>query len=335
MKRESNETVENAKRESNSSSSAAAAATASGATNGVSASASTEINGQHQGPRSNDSKTSSSDSKTPRLQEQQQQHQQNGHHPPPPHSTSSQPSQSQSAASTSSPGENRGFKLTQAPTGSAIDTTSLNALQQKTTTPAHKKKEIYRYTGKDAFYGCAWSNKYMGDSFRIAVCTCVDDNERFDKNRISILEYDEYKNELIERCNFEHGFPATSMMMNPSKSLDSPEILATASNGLKIFKYDRTSQTATLEATMISKPYNMSAAIKDVSPYTCLDWLEVSPEYIATSCIDSTCSIWNIEYGVELSRVKCSIKTQLIAHEKSVNAIAFSNLDSNREQLSF
>lgn len=135
-------------------------------------------------------------------------HESNGHPPPPP------PSQS---ASTSSPSENRGFKLTQAPTGNAIDTSSLNALQQKTTTPAHKKKEIYRFTGKDPFYACAWSNKFMGDSFRIAVCTCLDDTERFDKNRISILEYDEYKNELIERCNFEHGFPATSMMMNPAK----------------------------------------------------------------------------------------------------------------------
>ena len=118
-------------------------------------------------------------------------------------------------STSSSPGENRGFKLTNAPLGNSIDTNALNAFQQKTT-PAHKKKEIYRYTGKDPFYACAWSNKFMGDSFRLAVCTCLDD-ERFEKNRISILEYDEYKNELVERCNFEHGYPASSMMMNPAK----------------------------------------------------------------------------------------------------------------------
>lgn len=63
-----------------------------------------------------------------------------------------------------------------------------------------------------------------------------------------------------------------------------------------------------------------------------MDWLESSPEYIGTSCIDSTCSIWNIEYGVEVNKINCGLKTQLIAHEKSVNSIAFSNLESAREQ---
>ena len=84
-------------------------------------------------------------------------------------------------------------------------------------TDSHKKKEIYRYTSKEPLFSCAWSNKTLGESFRLAICTCKDDDEGFEDNKISILEYDESKNELVERCSFHHGFPASCMMFNPSK----------------------------------------------------------------------------------------------------------------------
>jgi len=199
-------------------------------------------------------------------------------------------------------------------------------------TDSHKKKEIYRFTSKEPLFSCAWSNKSLGESFRLAICTCKEDDEGFEDNKISILEYDESRNELVERCSFHHGFPASCMMFNPSKpNQELPDIIATATNGLKIFKYDSNTRTATHETTMTSKPYNGSV---QCSPFTCLDWLESSPEYIGTSCIDSTCSIWNIEYGVEVNRfsVNCNLKTQLIAHDECVNSIAFSNMESSREQ---
>ena len=50
---------------------------------------------------------------------------------------------------------------------------------------------------------------------------------------------------------------------------------------------------------------------------TSFDWNSAQPEIIGTSSIDTTCTIWDIE--------KEAVTTQLIAHDKAVYDICFSN----------
>jgi WD repeat-containing protein 68 len=50
---------------------------------------------------------------------------------------------------------------------------------------------------------------------------------------------------------------------------------------------------------------------------TSFDWNLHDPSMIGTSSVDTTCTIWDIER-------EC-VKTQLIAHDKSVYDISFSN----------
>ncbi|KAJ7300405.1 hypothetical protein JRQ81_000021 [Phrynocephalus forsythii] len=51
------------------------------------------------------------------------------------------------------------------------------------------------------------------------------------------------------------------------------------------------------------------------APLTSFDWNELEPKRVGTSSIDTTCTIWDIEKEV--------VDTQLIAHDKEVNDIAW------------
>ena len=77
------------------------------------------------------------------------------------------------------------------------------------------------------------------------------------------------------------------------------------------------------------------------APLTSFDWSDTSPNLIATSSIDTTCSVWDInvrwlawavalryvcafQTGQETGRTKGEIKTQLIAHDQEVYDVSFS-----------
>ena len=54
--------------------------------------------------------------------------------------------------------------------------------------------------------------------------------------------------------------------------------------------------------------------------------LQVDPNLLGTSSIDTTCTIWALETGQAVGRVgpvSGQVKTQLIAHDKEVYDIAF------------
>ena len=53
------------------------------------------------------------------------------------------------------------------------------------------------------------------------------------------------------------------------------------------------------------------------APLTSFDWNQLDVSMIGTSSIDTTCTIWDIN--------KECVKTQLIAHDKSVYDISFAN----------
>lgn len=86
-------------------------------------------------------------------------------------------------------------------------------------------------------------------------------------------------------------------------------MFATSSDNMKLYKLDPEGQI-TLKSTLANPKSQEFHA-----PLTSFDWNEYDPAIIGTSSIDTTCTIWNLETG--------QAKTQLIAHDKEVNDIAF------------
>ncbi|KAL3112990.1 hypothetical protein niasHT_013455 [Heterodera trifolii] len=192
------------------------------------------------------------------------------------------------------------------------------------------RKEIYRYTCEESLYAAAWSNKLYPDKrFRLVVGTLLDE-EFISSNKMYIIELDENVGELVKRFGILHGYPCTATQFIPNTDVSQPELFATTSNCLRIFRYHPSS-------AFISQECELSATKSSAysSPLTNLDWNEVDPSLVATCSIDTTCTVWNIETNQPIGQtpsIKGLQKTQLIAHEKPVHDIAFTRLDNGRDQ---
>jgi len=192
---------------------------------------------------------------------------------------------------------------------------------------APKRKEIYRYNATEPLFASAWSNKiYPDKKFRMAVGTVLED-EQILSNKLHVVELDEEAGELVRRASIHHGFPSSAIQYIPNVDPSLPELIASATNHLKIYRYNPNSQTISEECELFS---DKSGAYS--SPLTSLDWNEIDPSLVGVSSIDTTCTVWNIEVGQPVGRVHGSVKTQLIAHEKPVHDIAFTRLDNGKDK---
>lgn len=75
------------------------------------------------------------------------------------------------------------------------------------------------------------------------------------------------------------------------------------------------------------------------APVTSFDWNEQDPNILGVSCIDTTCTIWNIETNQALwrstpstDRLNPTVKTKLIAHDKEVYDMAFNSGGAGKDQ---
>merc|ERR1711937_497407 len=166
-----------------------------------------------------------------------------------------------------------------------------------------------------------WSSR-KDKKFRLAAGSFVEEYV----NKIEILYLDETKGELgmpHPSLSFNHPFPATKIMFIPEKGTGSPDLLATSSDCLRIYKIDEDATSnggkgsasgpgADVEVKSI---LNNSSNSEFCAPLTSFDWNEDDLNKIGTSSIDTTCTIWDIE--------KEQVHTQLIAHDREVYDIAW------------
>uniref|UniRef100_A0A914HH00 WD_REPEATS_REGION domain-containing protein n=1 Tax=Globodera rostochiensis TaxID=31243 RepID=A0A914HH00_GLORO len=192
------------------------------------------------------------------------------------------------------------------------------------------RKEIYRYTCDELLFAAAWSNKLYPDKrFRLVVGTLLDE-EGTRSNKVYIIELDESAGELVRKASIVHGYPCSATQFIPNTDVSQPELFATTSTCLRIFRYHPAIASISQECELSS---TKSSAYS--SPLTNLDWNEVDSTLVATCSIDTTCTVWNIETSQPVGQaptVKGMQKTQLIAHEKPVHDIAFTRLDNGRDQ---
>ncbi|CAD5230484.1 unnamed protein product [Bursaphelenchus xylophilus] len=192
-----------------------------------------------------------------------------------------------------------------------------------------KRKEIYKWEGRDQLFAMAWSyKKYPDQRLRLACSTIKDKNNLF-KNSMSIIEYDEEIGELVTTCNVYIGTPSCELHFIPDPDHTKPDLIASATKELRIYSYHPDKKEVVLEAKMLS---NRTATY--MGPLTSVDWNEVNPALIATSSIDSTCTVWDVEaqkaivevppkFNEPSDRLKYSMRTQMIAHDRPVHDIEF------------
>ncbi|KAM3575267.1 hypothetical protein VYU27_002853 [Nannochloropsis oceanica] len=186
-----------------------------------------------------------------------------------------------------------------------------------------RKKEIYSYQTDWLIFAMAWNQRAnMSDRFRIALGSCIEEYN----NKIRIIERspssisssssvdstpananDDGFHKVTE---FDHPYPATKVMWCPDREPVSPQrdLLATTGDYLRI--WNCSGSEPKLEALL-----NNNKNSEYCAPLTSFDWNKDDPSLLGTACIDTTCTIWDVNTQ--------QAKTQIIAHDKEVYDIAF------------
>jgi WD repeat-containing protein 68 len=152
-------------------------------------------------------------------------------------------------------------------------------------------------------YGISWCNQ-AGRRYTLAVGSFVEDYA----NKVSIVRFDDTKNEFDRIAEFDHPYPPSKVVWSHEKD-ERGSLLATTGNLLRI--WDTSSPGIARPKVRLS-----NAQMSDFcAPITSMDWNEANPALIVTSSIDTTCTVWDIE----TQQVKC----QLVAHDKEVFDAAF------------
>ncbi len=177
----------------------------------------------------------------------------------------------------------------------------INYYQNQNTELEAPDSLVLNYTTDNILYSLAFQNT---DNFKIALGSL----EKSSNNNIEILEM---ANEgLSLACKEECEYPSTKLMWNPSANSPSSNILASSSDIIRLYKYSEDEQKLTLNTVLNNKKSKYCA------PLTSFDWNKENNSILGTASIDTTCTIWDLN--------KNTIRTQLIAHDKEVFDIAFS-----------
>jgi len=108
--------------------------------------------------------------------------------------------------------------------------------------------------------------------------------------------------------SFPHPYPPTKLQFIPDREGARDDLLASTADFLRIWHVgpEGVTQRALL---------NNNKTSEFCAPLTSFDWNSVEPRRLATSSIDTTCTVWDVEAGV--------VDTQLIAHDREVYDIAW------------
>lgn len=169
------------------------------------------------------------------------------------------------------------------------------------------RKEIIAYDAPWDIYSIAWSKK-TAVPFRLAIGSFIEEY----RNKVQVLSLDAATESFQRTHEFEHPYPPTKLMWEPSKSASSSskDLLATTGDYLRIWDVDYETNEPIKPTVLIS---NKKSDI--CPPLTSMDWNEEDTNIIGTSSIDTTCTIWDVETQ--------RVVTMLIAHDREVYDIAF------------
>lgn len=235
-----------------------------------------------------------------------------------------------------------------------------------------KKREVYRYQTEWLVSSIAWSNE-PSESFNLAVSSYIEDYTNWIQ-LISLCK-DDYDEEIETIYAFKHPYPATKILWCPrqfERNVKLPNLLATTADYLRLWRVinsrsrgvlnqsdSGTSSTKSSNGNLSSQDtevkleclLNSNQGLKHCAPLTSFDWNEIDPTIIATSSVDTTCAIWDIETSKLIGKSEnqqsadtsphisnnnpnssaCNLRSQIVAHNHEVYDISFSRSGSGKD----
>eukprot|EP00792_Barthelona_sp_PAP020_P005191 TRINITY_DN2544_c0_g2_i1.p1 TRINITY_DN2544_c0_g2~~TRINITY_DN2544_c0_g2_i1.p1 ORF type:complete len:359 (+),score=60.96 TRINITY_DN2544_c0_g2_i1:58-1077(+) len=167
-------------------------------------------------------------------------------------------------------------------------------------------ESIYQYDSEWPIYAMDWSRSEQ-HPFRLGLGSYIESHQ----NYLGIVELNSETNKVQQMCSTVLVYPPTKLLFHPQPNIVNGDIIATTGDFLRLYSVDDKSKNI----IQISKLTNQQSS--HCAPLTSFDWNETDPNLIVTSSIDTTCTIWDLEQE--------KVSTQLIAHDKEVYDVAFSN----------
>ncbi|KAJ8899629.1 hypothetical protein K2173_018603 [Erythroxylum novogranatense] len=171
--------------------------------------------------------------------------------------------------------------------------------------PSEKRPGIYTYTAQWPIYAVAWSVRHDKQS-RLAVGSYLEDYS----NKVELVHFNSNTSDFTtdSRLIFDHPYSPTNVMFLPSEDASHSDIIATSGDYLRLWRiHDDHIELKSLLNGDKSSEFN--------SAITSFDWADFDVRRVATSSVDSTCTIWDTE--------RESVDTQLVAHDKEVYDISW------------
>ncbi|OAY40832.1 WD repeat-containing protein LWD2 isoform X1 [Manihot esculenta] len=169
----------------------------------------------------------------------------------------------------------------------------------------NKRVGVYTYMAQWPVYALAWSVRHE-KTRRLAIGSFLEDYS----NKVELVQFnlDTCDFSTDNRLIFDHPYAPTNLMFFPSEDDSNPDIVATSGDFLRLWQiYDDRIELKSLFNGNKSSEFN--------SAITSFDWADFDVRRVATSSVDTTCTIWDIE--------KETVDSQLVAHDKEVYDISW------------
>lgn len=171
--------------------------------------------------------------------------------------------------------------------------------------PSENRPGIHTYIAQWPIYSLAWSVRHDKKS-RLAVGSVLEDYS----NKVELVHFNPNTSDFStdSRLIFDHQYAPTNLMFFPSEDGMNPDIIATSGDYLRLWQiHDDRIELKSLLNNNKNSEFN--------SALTSFDWADFDSHRVATSSVDTTCIIWDIEKEI--------VDTQLVAHDKEVFDISW------------
>lgn len=145
-------------------------------------------------------------------------------------------------------------------------------------------------------------------------------------NRVQILQFDVESGMLLtdERASFPHPFPPTHLEFMPDRSTSPPDLLATSSDVVRLWKISESGTV--LDSTL--KDSQMTG-VRSQSAVTCFDWNAMDVTSLLSGSTDGILTVWNVEARMVTSRLKAHHGDVLDCQWGAVDVVASCSSDSS------
>lgn len=181
---------------------------------------------------------------------------------------------------------------------------------------------IYRYNASLALYVSSWSRR--PGAHRLAIASFVETPE----NKIFFVKADEELKQLNEIGSFHISHPPTNVQWIPDDSGQFRELVIVSGDHLRLLSVNEDGASVTEEAML---HHDLPRAT--LVPYSSFDWCEVDPSFVATSCMDGTCIMWNIENHRQVNATEPSTSYRWLTKNVHVFDVGFSRMGTGKNVL--